>query len=307
MIVVSDNDPSVVGDPAEGSLDCISSPVAIPQSVVLSIDVAMVPSMRNKKTDSSLPQTFASRIAVIGLVADYSLRPGARSSWSSSWDSDLSNNLIKESDLSRRGTVGMASERNTLAIDQYQALRSLSSLGFPDSRAPFFAGKKLASTKTSSQSRMPLWSNSERKARHMSLRTSSSYHSLNRRQQVDGFGYRSGRSFHLAPVLKIHSIPSNTSRSSGFLGIKGSILHHCSSVKYTTRLPTGLTSGELTIPKRSEKQTVKSIAKSRAYECIPVLQPLLIMRERFDYMERQRSLLMDKTAALQCVYGGKRR
>jgi hypothetical protein len=250
MILISDNDTSIVGDPTESALDCISSPVAIPQSVILSIDIPMVLSMWNKKIDSSLPQTFASRIAVVCLVSDYALRSGPWSSGTSFWDSDLSNNLIKESDLSRRGTVGMASERNTLAIDQYQALRSLSPLGFPDSRAPFLAGKKLASTNTSSQSNIPSWSNSERKARHMSLRTSSSYHSLRRRQHVEGFGYRSGRSFYLAPVLSTHSIPSNTKRSSvlgrppfgstGFFGIRGSILRHCSSVKYATCLLTRL-------------------------------------------------------------------
>ena len=268
MILVSDNNPSGVGDPAERALDCISSPVAIPQSVILSIDVTMVLSMGNKKTDSPFPQTFAGRIAVISLISDYSLWSGPRSSGSSLGDSDLSNNLIKESDLSRRGTVGMASERNTLAIDQYQALRSLSPLGFPDSRAPFFAGKKLASTNTSSQSRMPLWSSSERKARHMSLSTSVSYHSLRRRQHVDGCGYFFGRSFHRAPVLSIQSIPSKTNRSSaggrpplGFLGrsgINGSIFFHCSSVRYTTRSFTGLTSGESYIQKVLGEQLVNS-------------------------------------------------
>ena len=42
MILVSDNNPSIGGDPAERALDCISSPVAIPKPVILSIDVAMV-------------------------------------------------------------------------------------------------------------------------------------------------------------------------------------------------------------------------------------------------------------------------
>jgi hypothetical protein len=275
MILISDNNTSIVGDPTESALYCITSPVAIPQSVILSIDIAVVLSMWNKKIDSSLPQTLASRIAVVCFVSDYSLRSGPWPSGPSFWDSDLSNNLIKESDLRRRGTVGMASERNTLAIDQYQALRSLSPLGFPDSRAPFFAGKKLASTNTSSQSNIPSWSNSERKARHMSFRTSASYHSLRRRQQVEGFGYRSGRSFHLAPVLSTHRIPSNTKRSfvlgrppfrpTDFFGMRGSILFHCSSLRYTTRLLTGLTSGESNIHIISEKQALKSCAISRAY------------------------------------------
>ena len=139
MIFISHHDAPIGGDPAEAAFDCISSLVAIPQSVILSVDVAMVLSMRNEKIDSSLPQTFAGRIAVVGLVSDYPLWSGPRPSGSSFGDSDLSNNVIKESDLSRRGTVGIASERNTLAIDQYQALRSLSPLGFPDSCAPFLA------------------------------------------------------------------------------------------------------------------------------------------------------------------------
>ena len=76
MIFISDNNPSKVGNPAEGALDYISSPVAIPESVILSIDVAMVFSMGKKKIDSSFPQTFSSRIAVICLVSDHSFRSG---------------------------------------------------------------------------------------------------------------------------------------------------------------------------------------------------------------------------------------
>jgi len=95
MTVISYNNPSVVGEPAERSLDCISSTVAIPESVVLSIDVAMVLSTRNKKIDSPLPQTFAGWIAVVRFVSDYSLRPGPRSSGSSSWDLDLSITLSR--------------------------------------------------------------------------------------------------------------------------------------------------------------------------------------------------------------------
>jgi len=275
MILVSHNDPTVIGDPTESSLDDISSPVSIPEPVILSIHVPVVLSMGCKEIDSPLSQAFSCRIAVIGLISNHSFRPGAWSSGSPFGDSDLSKSLIKEFDLSWRGTVGMASERNTLAIDQYHRLRSLAPLGFPDSRTPFFAGKKLASTNTSSQSRMPSWSSSERKARHMSLRTSASYHSLRRRQHVEGFGYRSGRSLHLAPVLRTQRMPSNTKRSSalgrpplgptGFLGIRGAIFLHWSSVRYTTRLLTGLTSGKLNIPNISEKQTLKSLAISRNY------------------------------------------
>jgi hypothetical protein len=245
MILVSHNDASVVRNPGEGSFDYISSPVAIPESIVLSIHVPVVLSVRNQKADSPLFQAASSRIAIVGLVGDHPFGSCPGSSGSSFGDSDLSKSLIKERDLSRRGRVGMASERNTQAIDQYQALRSLSPLGFPDSRAPFLAGKKLPSTNTSSHSRMPSWSSSERKARHMSLSTSSSYHCLRRLQQVEGWGYWSGRSFHLAPVLRIQRIPSKQARSSaggrpplglrGFGGISGLIFSHCSSVNIGSR------------------------------------------------------------------------
>jgi hypothetical protein len=74
----------------------------------------------------------------------------------------------------------------------------------------------------------------------MSLRTPASYQSLKRRQQVEGSGYSSGRSRHLAPVLRTQRIPSKHARSSaggrppfglgGRGGINGLIFSHCSSV-----------------------------------------------------------------------------
>jgi hypothetical protein len=188
MIFVSDNESSKASQPREGSLDYISSPIAIPESVVLAIHVSMILPIRRKKVDASLPELFSMRIAVIGLVSDHSGRSRSRSAGSFFRDLDVCDDFLQEPDLSGRGRVGMASQRNALAIDHHHALRSLSPLGLPDSRAPFFAGKKLASTNTSSQSRMPLWCNSERKACHMSLSTSASYHSLKGRQQVEGWG-----------------------------------------------------------------------------------------------------------------------
>lgn len=240
MILVSYNQSSEGTEPSEGSLDYISSPVAIPESVILSIDVSMILPMRRQKADASLSELFSVGIAVICLVSDHSL--GSRP-WSARpflRDLDVGDDLFEEPDLSWRGRVGMASQRNTLAIDHHQVLRSLTSLGLTDPRAPFFAGIKVASTKLSSQSRTPSWSNSERKARHMSLRTPASYQSLRRRQHVEGSGYSSGRSRHLAPDLRTQRIPSKHARSGaggrppfglgGRGGINGLIFSHCSSV-----------------------------------------------------------------------------
>jgi hypothetical protein len=89
-------------------------------------------------------------IAVIGLVSDHSRRSRPWSPRSPLRDSDICHDILEEPDLSGRGRVGMASQRNTLAIDHRQVLRSPASLRFSDSRAPFFAGMKVASTKDSS-------------------------------------------------------------------------------------------------------------------------------------------------------------
>lgn len=249
MIFISDNESSKASQPGEGSLDYISSPVAIPESVVLSINVSMILPMRRKKVDASLSELFSMGIAVICLVSDHS--PGSRSGSARSFlrDFDVCDDLLQEPDLSGRGRVGMASQRNTLAIDHHQVLRSLASLRFSDSRAPFFAGMKVASTKDSSQSRIPSASNSERKARHMSLRTPASCQSLKRRQHVEGSGYSGGRSRHLAPVLRTQRIPSKQARSSaggrppfglgGRAGINDLIFSHCSSVNIGFRTPIG--------------------------------------------------------------------
>ncbi len=258
-MLVSDYDASKVAEPTESSLNCISSPVAIPKAVILSVDIPMILSMRGEQVYAAFPQTLAQGIAVVGLVPNYSLRSGPRPPWPFFRDFDLLECLFGEPDLCWRSRVGIASQRKTLAIDHHHALCSLSPLGLSDCWTPFFAGKKLASMNDSSQSSTPLASNSERKALHISLRTSASYHSFKRRQHVEGCGYLSGRSFHRAPVLSIQRIPSKTKRSSalgrppfgrrGGLGMRGSIFFHCSSLRYTTRLLTGFTSDETHIPK----------------------------------------------------------
>src|SRR3972149_3562502 len=155
MTLVSHNQSSECSHPGETSLDYISPPVAIPESVILSIDVFVVFPIRHKEIDSSLSHAFSSRLAVVALVSNHSLWSGSRSSRSLFGDSDVCHDFVKELDLSRRGRVGVASQRNTLAIDHHQVLRSFAPFGFPDRRAPFFAGTKVASTNASSQLRTP--------------------------------------------------------------------------------------------------------------------------------------------------------
>jgi hypothetical protein len=249
----------------------------------------MIAPMRRKEVDASLSEPFSVGIAIIALVADHSLGPGLWSPRPVLRDPDVLHDAFEEPDLSRRGRRGMASQRNTLAIDHHQALRSFAPLGLSDRRAPFFAGMKVASTKDSSQSRIPSSSNSERKARHISLKTPASCQCSRRRQQVEGWGYSVGRSCHLAPVLRIQRIPSKQARSSaggrppfglgGLGGINGLIFSHCSSVNIGFRTLIGSPPmGVL----REKALMYKNLFRSRLQVVTQpeVLQPALVSRLR---------------------------
>jgi hypothetical protein len=95
--------------------------------------------------------------------------------------------------------------------------------------------------KASSQSKSPSASSCDRKVRQTFSHRSCSAQRFKRRQQVEGWGYRGGRSCQRAPVRNIHRMPSRTSRLSvrgrpplvpGLSdGSNGAILAHCSSVR----------------------------------------------------------------------------
>lgn len=161
----------------------------------------MVLPVGNKQADSTLFESSSSLVSALCVVSNHPSWscPGAiRFSYGYS---ECSKYVIKELHLIGRGRVGMVAERNTMASDEYQAPHALPPLGLADSRAPFFAGEKLPSTKTSSTLKMRVASSLQRKARHLSLSTSSSYHSLRCHKQVEELGYTSGRRLHLPPVL----------------------------------------------------------------------------------------------------------
>lgn len=243
FVLVSYDETFESPDPTDGSFDDPSAAISGLYFGILAHVIGPILPVGGQEGDSQRFQSCPEWIAIVGLVPNEpgGTCPGA--SPATLRDSDFIQDSFSERNLSWRGRVDQASQRYTLTIDHHHPLRSLTPLGFTDSRAPFLAGAKLPSTNASSQSNSSLWSSSERKALHMSLNTSSSCHCLSRRQQVVGLGYRSGRSFHLAPERAIQRIPSKTRRSSargrpplgrkGALGISGSIFFHCSSV--TTR------------------------------------------------------------------------
>ena len=242
--------PAEIPEPTNRALDFPTPPVA-PQlpSIVKRLPPLPYPVRHNQLDATSLPAS-PQRITVISPISNDALRAHARTPSLSPWHSHLLQRGLSQGHFVRRGRRQENSERYTLAIGQYHAFRALTTLRFTDCGAPFFAGKKVASIKHSSQRNSPRWSNVPNKARQASNQTPRSSHCRNRRQQVAGLGYWGGRSRHRAPDLNTHRMPSTQARLSAagrpgprfFLpcGNKFFIAAHCRSVSLIRELKPSL-------------------------------------------------------------------
>ena len=196
--------------------------------------------------DAALLEPLAQRVGVVGTVSDHTLRLLPWAAFGSR-DFDLGERGFRKRNFSRRGTFKPNSQRKTATVDQYHPLRALATLGFTDCGAPFFAGAKLPSRNVSSHFRRPSPSSAPSRARHASSHTSCSSHCFNRRQQVAGEGYLSGKNRHAAPVCNTHRMPSRQARLDAHgrprlslrrfgSGSSGPIKSHCASLNNWKRL-----------------------------------------------------------------------
>lgn len=177
-------------------------------------------------------ELFIERVRVVGFVAD-----------------ELGGELVEEAGgqnvfhkpaLGRRSAVDRYGERKTVTSGESDDLGPLAAAGGTDSKAPFLALAKVASTKASSRLSLPCAcrcaASSCSACSSLPLRT----HCWKRRWQVWNGGYFSGNSRHCAPVPSTHSTPFNTARVSCHgrprLSVRraprntGSTINHCSSV-----------------------------------------------------------------------------
>jgi len=232
-------------EPSVGSLDNPPSLVAAQFASVFVTPMLVVLPIGRNQLDASLLQSLPQWVRVVGPVGDYPFRLLPRAALGP-WDTDLFERGLRKRSFSRRGTFKPNSQRKTVTVDQYHPLRSLAALGFADCLAPFLAGTKLPSRKASSHFSSPSPSSPPSNARQASSQTSSSSHCFNRRQQVDGEGYLSGRNRHAAPVQSTHRMPSRQSRFEAHgrprlsrrrlgSGNSGSIKAHCASVNNSNR------------------------------------------------------------------------
>ena len=233
----------VIADPRNRSLNLPAALVTPKRSAVLKL-LSLVLSRRSNELNALLFEILTKLVRIIRFVSDQTFGLLAQ----------LINRLVNDFYLMWAGRMNGHSQRNTLAVCHHHELRALAPLGFADFGPPFLADTKLPSIKHSAHWMRFLLSSSLMKIRQIFSHTPCSSHILSRLQHVLGLGYFSGKSFHRAPVLRIHRIPSKTKwlffqgRPLLFnLGRCGSIASHCFSVKYIARLIGLITSYELFI------------------------------------------------------------
>ena len=251
-------------EPCVGALDDPAALVASELPSVFVMPKLAVLAVRDDELDPSFLQTFTQRIGVVGAVGDHPFRLLSRTAF---WtrDFDFGERGFRNRNFSRRGTFQPNSQRKTATVDQYHPLRSLAALGFTDCEAPFFAGAKLPSRNVSSHFSSPSASSAPSSVRQESSHTSCSSHCFNRRQQVAGEGYLSGKNLQAAPVCNTHRMPSRQARFDAHgrprlslrrfgSGNSGSINSHCASLNNSNRF----------LPMQEVQQTTRLTQKSTA-------------------------------------------
>ena len=237
--------PAELPEPGIGAFDHPSALVASELSAVFVAPEFAVLAVRDDEVDATLGQPFSQRVGVVGTVGDHPFRLLSRPAFGAR-DFDLGERGFRKRNFSWRGTFKPNSQRKTATVDQYHPLRPLAALGFSDCGAPFLAGAKLPSRNVSSHFNSPSPSSPPSSARHASSHTPRSSHCLNRRQQVAGEGYLSGKNLHAAPVCSTHRMPSKQARLEAHgrprlslrrvgSGSSGAINSHCASLNNSNR------------------------------------------------------------------------
>jgi len=246
ITIPADNQSAIIPEPGKGSLNFPTALITPQLSAIMVLLLFVVAPVRANQFNTTCLKPPSQRVTIVSFVSNQSLRFFSGTTSTFAWHNNVIQRFFEQRDFRRGRRVQVVSKRNTLAVDHHHPLRALAPLGLTDTFTPFFAGAKLPSTNASDQSNWPFSSSSERKALHASSHTSCSSQSLSLRQQVEGLGYRLGKSAHGAPVRSIHRMPSKTLRLSaqglppflldfGF-GKNFSIFSHCSFVNFQRSL-----------------------------------------------------------------------
>ena len=149
VVLPASDDATIIMEPSKKTLDFPAATVAAQRATILRDGFAAVPAVRR---DQFHAQMFADpliqRIAVVGFVADQSLRCFAQ-------ESSLERGFDKSGFIRRSADHVQGDRKTTAASAIAMILLPLAAFCRANTRAPFFAELKLASMKASRRSSLP--------------------------------------------------------------------------------------------------------------------------------------------------------
>ena len=235
MALIASDQPSKVVKPCEKALDLPAPPITAKRAAILGEVLSIASIGSNQLNLSFSSESSVEWIAVVGFVANKSGK--------STIDKRCIESFLGEGNFVRGSAVDANGDRKTIAVCDCHDLGPFAALGFPDAEPPFLAPLKVPSMKHSARSIPPRSSRSLASARSSLLSVPLRTQAWKRRWHVGYGGYSVGRSFHLAPLRRIHKIPLSTSR--GFRhgrplpsfrtigrGNSGANISHCASVNF---------------------------------------------------------------------------
>ena len=240
LVLVAHDDAPIVLQPSVQPFSLPTAFVAPELAAILGGWFYPLGTMRRNDFDATLSQLRIQRVRVIRFVTNQAFgfirdKTGSKCGFS-------------EGDFMRRSTRYVNGDRKARAVCNCHDLATFAALGLAHCVAPFLADTNVPSMKHSDKSNSPRSFRSVASALKMASNTPVLTHSWKRAWHTDADGYRSGISFHCAPVRMIHKMPLSTSRSEragrprpsarrGLTGIWGSTIAHCSSVKSMLQSP----------------------------------------------------------------------
>jgi hypothetical protein len=234
MVFVANNETAEVVEPGKEPLHLPTPSVASKRSAVLRNGSAITPMRRDQFNAAFFKESRVQRVAVVGFIPDKPIRKTLGPS--------CVQGFVDECYFVWRSTGNHCGERKTMAVCDSHDLAALAAFRFSDGRPPFLAPEKEPSMNASDRSSLPRCSRSSASTPRILANTPALVHCWNRRWHVWYGGYRSGKSFHGAPVRKTQRMPLSTSRGSRggrprppglrrIGGTSGPIRRHCSFVK----------------------------------------------------------------------------
>ena len=239
--LIPDNQSPTIVEPGETPLD--APPFSIARCGkprrLSTFSAPLVFAGRNAGFDAASRQLAPESSAVKSFIGDQFGHSGSRSPAFLFLDGDRCQGAARQRDLVRLCALAKQANGQTIAVSHEHYFTAFANLGAPNSIAPFFDGTNEPSRKAAAHSILPARSSVASSVCQTASQTPACDHSSNRRQQVVGEPYSSGKSAHATPVFKTYKIPFKHWRLSvrgrprpGLCcGKSGSSTCHCASVK----------------------------------------------------------------------------